>query len=67
MVDEKYFHMASEERARSRCKFWIFWNVELMKETKACSFGRNCEIIGTHTMIVEDQLHSTIIYNQSFK
>jgi hypothetical protein len=47
-VDEKYFHMVSEKKARNEHQFWIFQNVELMKETKRCSLGKHYEIVGAH-------------------
>jgi hypothetical protein len=44
----KIVHTVSEKKVGNKHKFWIFQNVELMKETKRCSLGKHYEIVGAH-------------------
>jgi hypothetical protein len=71
-VDEKYFHMVSEKKEGNEHKFWIFQNVELMKETKRYSHGKHYEIVSAHnnnwkTITLHNNLAIKILSEQYLK
>jgi len=72
-VDEQYFHIVGEKGIGIECKFWILWTqvldilkLKLMKKAKCVHLGDIVKLL-VHSIIVEEQLYSTIIYNQNFE